>query len=223
MKTLKELRKRITDYDFWIVDRLIVRSRELLNEEFYAKRSNHPEFKQNSALFHYIHSTYLPIISEVCQKGDDKEDRWDIVFGIDFPLITNIMRRTGLGVDIAKYKDPRGLPVYIKEVEERKLKELGDFVESRGVDREGILRAMQLIMKETKRIEDMTIECMNEICPSKESPPFETYRAGTEQARDVLENIAKEEIKKLEKETPFKYSLKARKEDTIYLVEIHKV
>ncbi len=162
---------------------MIARSKYLLNNVFYSKRENHKDFQKDSSFFSYIHRIYIPIISEVCKGGND-ESQWNFIFKIDKPLIADIVKRTALGADVARYKNPKGLPVYVKEIEDKKLKELGDFAEKKQFNREKIKRAMELIMKETKRIEDMVIKNMEEFCMQTESPGLKHIRQ--EQSRQGI-------------------------------------
>ena len=218
---LETIRENIARYDSCIVLEMIWRSKFLVNEKFYSRRRNHPEFESNSALFHFIHETYLPILSEVCKEGNDRS-QWPFLFEADEPLIFNIMQRTGLGFDVAEYKYQRGLPVFVKEVEDKKLKDLRRLAKRLGGSPKKIANAMQIIMDETKRIQEHTMGYMQQVRPVSDNSAIRTYRAGTEQLQCILENIAGGEIEKLEKQTGLKHSVKKSKEGNIYLVEIHK-
>ncbi|MBS3163769.1 chorismate mutase [Candidatus Woesearchaeota archaeon] len=215
MKSLSRIRNEIQKKDIAIVCKLVERSKFLINDEFYRKR-NHPEFEQNSVLFSYIQRVYRPIIEMICPPGNERAE-WEYLSGIDFRLVRAIMNRTELGFDVAHYKDPRGIPVYAPDVEEKKLKSFEEMVMEEDVDPSRIREAMQFIMKMTKRIQDIAMREMKTFPQSAD--PVSTYRTGVRRFQEILVRYADEEIKKLEG----KYSIKKRKKGNIYLVEIHKI
>ena len=151
MKELKQIRKEISEFDLKILKLAKERSKYLLNRGFY-KPKNNKELWQDDALLHYIKTTYLPIISYICKKGNDKK-QWEDIMKVDKPLIYNIIKRCDLGVDVAQYKNLLGLPVYVPEIEAKKIKELKKRGRKIGLEGKAVEGMFKAIMDETKRIE----------------------------------------------------------------------
>ncbi|MCK4521751.1 MAG: chorismate mutase [Nanoarchaeota archaeon] len=219
MEDLKQIRKKISEFDLKILKLAKERSGYLLNKGFY-KPENNKELWQDSALLHYIKIKYLPIISHICKEGNDKK-QWEYLMKVDKPLIYNIINRCGLGVDIVKCKDPLGLPIYVPETEAKKIKELKECGRKIGLEGKAVEGMFKAIMDETKRIENYISE--TNIASNVSLSPVQEYKAGTKNAKEIMIQQAEDEIKKLKKEQRGKYSLKVSQRENIWVIGIYRV
>ncbi len=216
MRDLKQIRKEINKLDDKILELAEKRSHYHLNREFY-KRDNDKELSQNSALFHYIKTKYLSMINHVCKKGNKKEE-WHYLMDIDKELVLTIMKRCNKGVDVVRYKEPLGLPIYVKEVEEKKLKELKESGKKMGLEERAVEGMFKGVFSETKRIE----EYIKKTDPKNNNnvPSIQRYKAGTKQAKDIMMFQAERKIEELKKEKGRDYSVKVKKQEGDWIIDI---
>ncbi len=224
MKELDSLRKKIHSMDMEILSLLAERSRYPVNKGFYTE-TNWPE---NSAALEYANRFYLKVLEKVCgaNRSEDLEYSRELKH-LDERIILKLMERTGMGMEVARVKCPRGLSILQKDVEKRKLREIGRVSERYSLDPQRTMEAFQMIMDETKRIQKYAIDMPS----SNDAVSLETYRAGNDIARDVMESCAREQIRRYA-ERGIRCSLKTTEvketcngEDFVreYLVEIFEI
>ena len=112
------------------------------------------------------------------------------------------------------------MPIYVKEVEEKKLKEFETVYKD---NPNGIKKAMQFIMDETKRIEDLRIDYDNYLFPVSLLKPVKLYKTGAENLVDIIESSARELMVLLKNKNGRDYSLKRGREGNLYTVSVYEI
>lgn len=206
MKEIEQIREKISRYDFEILDLAKKRSEYLLNRKFFKSG-----IVSDLVIWSkQVKNLYIPIIAYICKEGDDK-NQWEHLKKLDHSLFYSIISRCDLGIDIARCKSPIGLPVYVPEIEAKKIKELKEKGIKLGLEGKAVEGMFKLIMNETKRIEDIVLSSASN--GGSSAGPIQIYKAGTEDTKKVMTTQAEDYIKKLEKEQGGRYSIKVKDKD----------
>ena len=134
--------------------------------------------KDSCAQTYVQNSWYQKLLSHLCSKKSTRI----ATPKLERELAHAIMHRTvQVGERVARYKHPRGLPVYIPEVEKRKIRERIQEVQEQGIELTPykIAYSYLRIFRETKRIEELV----------KSNVSGSGIRTIQTDSKDVVENI----------------------------------
>lgn len=230
LKELAELRGRINADDEKIIDILSERIKYPLNGELY--HYGNEEFRENfrkhnldddSCYFHQIYTVLLPL-EYVCKKGFNP-GCIDEVINLDHKLLFSVLRRVdNAAKGVMSIKHPIGLPVYVKDVEDRKHEVLGEIAEKKGIHRLGYHVFLQAVMDHTKKLEKLLQQTHGSPKRTENVKSVARYTTGlVDIARDAVISAAKNFIQLQESKTGKKFSHKVTKHSDHYEITVYQL
>ncbi|MBL7206119.1 MAG: chorismate mutase [Candidatus Aenigmarchaeota archaeon] len=154
---IEEIRDLAEAYDTEILRMFATRAKYPANPEVYRTGKFS---RKDSCMSAYAQGFYPKLVSALCWDAGDNYPHVN-VHDVDKELLKKLLERTSkVGVAIARYKYPRGLPIHVPEIERAKItKRIAQANEERlGLDPDVIGYAFRLIFNETKRIEDVVVK-----------------------------------------------------------------
>jgi len=170
---IERIRKKAEKYDEEILRLISNRTKFPYYSRVYLNPDSNPDLTRDSCLLHYLNGFFAEVLSKVKLREQKKDTIPEHVFKLDREIAFKLMQRTTtIGYEVAKYKHPRGMPVYVKKVEERKIQTRIEQAKRDSLsltDRE-IRDIFTSIFAETRRIEGInhdhsrSIEGIKSIC-----------------------------------------------------------